>query len=157
MVKAQTKLDSVSNVLNTDKESLPFPYAVKLFSNDKVQSFNNAGLLTNPQTGNTFFEIGDLDTDIFFAIDTMQVGKVSSPIAFTDQRGERMFRIVLLQSRTAPHKATLEQDYSKIQKAAINEKKSLFINKWVNTKINSTFVNIATNYETCPNLVKWAK
>ena len=157
LVKAQTKLDSVSNVLNTDKESLPFPYAVKLFSNDKVQSFNNAGLLTNPQTGNTFFEIGDLDTDIFFAIDTMEVGTVSSTIPFTDQRGERMFRIVLLQSRTAPHKATLEQDYSKIQKAAINEKKSLFINKWVNTKINSTFVTIATNYETCPNLVKWAK
>jgi len=154
LVKTQMKLDSIANAVNHD--SLPFAYAVKLYSNDKVQSFNNAGLLTNPQTGNTFFEIGDLDTDIFFAIDTMKVGEVSSPIPFTDPRGERMFRIVLLQSRTSPHKATLEQDYSKIQKAAINEKKSLFINKWVNGKINTTFVNIATDYETCPNLKKWS-
>ena len=154
LVKTQMKLDSIANAVNHD--SLPFAYAVKLYSNDKVQSFNNAGLLTNPQTGNTFFEIGDLDTDIFFAIDTMKVGEVSNPIPFTDPRGERMFRIVLLQSRTSPHKATLEQDYSKIQKAAINEKKSLFINKWVNGKINTTFVNIATDYETCPNLKKWS-
>jgi len=154
LVKTQLKLDSIANAVNHD--SLPFAYAVKLYSNDKVQSFNNAGLLTNPQTGNTFFEIGDLDTDIFFAIDTMKVGEVSNPIPFTDPRGERMFRIVLLQSRTSPHKATLEQDYSKIQKAAINEKKSLFINKWVNGKINTTFVNIATDYETCPNLKKWS-
>ena len=154
LVKTQMKLDSIANVLN--KDSLPFSYAVKLYSNDKVQSFNNAGLLTNPTTGNTFFEIGDLDTDIFFSIDTMEVGEVSQSIPFTDPRGERMFRIVLLQSRTAPHKATLEQDYSKIQKAAINEKKSLFINKWVNGKINTTFVNIASDYEACPNLEKWS-
>ena len=153
LVKTQMKLDSISNAVN--KDSLPFAYAVKLYSNDKVQSYNNAGLLTNPQTGNTFFEIGDLDTDIFFTIDTMEVGTVSSPIPFTDPRGERMFRVVLLQSRTAPHKATLEQDYSKIQKAAINEKKSLFITKWVDGKINSTFVNIASDYEACPNLEKW--
>ena len=155
MDRTKAKLDSVVNVLNTD--SLPFEYAVKLYSNDKVQSYNNAGLLTNPKTGNTFFEIGDLETDIFFTIDTMEVGKVSQAVQFTDQRGEEMFRAVLLQSRTEPHKASLEQDYSKIQLAAINEKKGQFLSGWVEDKINSTFVNVVSNYETCPNLNAWNK
>ena len=155
MDRTKAKLDSVAAVLNAD--SLPFEYAVKLYSSDKVQSFNNAGLLTNPKTGNTFFEIGDLETDIFFTIDTMEVGNVSEAIQFTDQRGEDMFRAVLLQSRTEPHKASLEQDYSKIQMAAINEKKGLFLNSWVKNKVNSTFVNVVSNYDTCPNLDHWKK
>ena len=151
--KTYAKLDSISKQLNQD--SMSFEFAVKRYSNDKVQSYNNAGLMTNPATGNTFFEIGDLDTDIFFTVDTMEIGTVSAPIPFTDPRGEKMFRIVLLQSRTVPHKASLEQDYSKIQKAAINEKKNLFINAWVDGKINSTFINIDAKYDSCPNLEKW--
>lgn len=120
----QLRLDSLSKALNTD--SLPFQFAVKLYSNDKVQSYNNSGLMTNPATGNTFFEIGDLETDVFFTQDTLDIGQVSGPIKFTDPRGETMFRIIKLQSRTDPHKASLEKDYSKIQRAAINEKQNLF-------------------------------
>ncbi len=150
---ARMRLDSVSQGLNTD--SLPFEYAVKLYSHDKEQSYNNAGLMTNPATGNTFFEIGDLETDVFFTQDTLEIGEVSGPIKFTDPRGETMFRIVKLQSRTDPHVASLDKDYSKIQKAAINEKKSLFLNDWVNGKIGSTFINIDSNYDTCPNFEKW--
>ncbi len=155
MDRTKAKLDSVAAAINAD--SLPFEYAVKLYSNDKVQSFNNAGLLTNPKTGNTFFEIGDLETDIFFTIDTMEVGNVSEAIQFTDQRGEDMFRVVLLQSRTKPHKASLEQDYSKIQMAAINEKKGLYLSSWVKDKVGSTFVDVVSNYDTCPNLDHWKK
>ena len=155
MDKTRLKLDSIANLIN--KDSLDFQYAVKRYSNDKVQSYNNAGLLTNPKTGTTLFEIGDLDTDIFFSIDTMEVGQVSGPIQFTDPRGEDMFRIVLLQYRSDPHKASLAQDYSKIQLAAINEKKGLFLNNWVNSKIRSTFVEIAPNYSVCPNLKKWSE
>lgn len=152
--RTRLRLDSVAQVLNTD--SLPFQFAVKLYSNDKIQSYNNAGLMTNPATGNTFFEIGDLDTDIFFTQDSLQVGEVSGPIKFTDPRGETMYRIIKLQSRTDPHIASLEKDYSKIQKAAINEKKNIFLNDWVNGKISSTFIDIDTNYDTCPNLTKWS-
>ncbi len=155
MDRTKAKLDSIVNAINAD--SLPFSYAVKLYSNDKVQSYNNAGLLTNPKTGNTFFEIGDLDTDIFFMVEPMKVGEVSAAAQFTDQRGEEMFRAVLLQSRTDPHKASLEQDYSKIQMAAINEKKGLYLSSWVKDKVNSTFVNVVSDYDTCPNLNHWKK
>ena len=150
---AEMRMDSLSKALNID--SLPFEYAVKLYSNDKVQSYNNAGLMTNPATGNTFFEIGDLETDVFFTQDTLEVGQVSGPIKFTDLRGETMYRVIKLQSRTDPHVASLEKDYSKIQKAAINEKKNIFLKDWVDSKIGSTFINIDVDYNTCPNFDKW--
>ena len=38
--------------------------------------------MVNPVTGNTFFEIGDLEPDVYFAIDTMKVGSLSAPFEF---------------------------------------------------------------------------
>ncbi|MCH2081986.1 MAG: peptidylprolyl isomerase [Saprospiraceae bacterium] len=152
---ARIHLDSVRNLIMWD--SLTFSQAVKRYSDEDVQSYNNDGRIINPGTGNTFFEIGDLDPDIYFTIDTMAVESLSKPFEFADQIGETMFRIVQLQSRTAPHKANLQQDYSKIQAAAIESKKNEFINNWVEEKINSTFISIDGMYDGCPNLDEWEK
>lgn len=152
---AQTHLDTVRMLIETD--SLSFSRAVKKHSNEDVQSYNNDGRMVNPATGNTFFEIGDLDPDIYFTIDTMEVGGMSAPFEFTDQKGETAFRIIQLQSRSKPHKASLKEDYSKIQKAAIESKKSEFIQQWVEERVNSTFITIDGMYKACPNLVKWEK
>ena len=149
------RLDSVRNMVNSD--SISFSIAVKRYSNDKVQSFNNDGLIVNPQSNNAIFEQGDLDTDIYFTIDSMKVGEVSAPFQYLDPRGEAFYRIVLLQSRTDPHVASLAQDYAKIQKAAVNEKKAKFIENWIDGKIDATFINIDKEYNGCPPLQKWQK
>jgi len=128
---------------------------VKRHSNEKVQSYNNDGLIVNPKSNNAIFEQGDLDTDIYFTIDTMKVGEVSAPFMYLDPRGEQLFRIVLLESRTAPHIASLATDYSKIQQAAINEKKSEYISSWVDDRVNATFINIDKEYTGCAALEKW--
>ncbi len=151
--KARTRLDSVRQLLLQD--SLTFSQAVKLYSNEDVQSYNNDGRLVNPATGNTFFEIGDLEPDIYFTIDTMEVGGISAPFEFRDQVGDVYFRIVQLQSRTSPHKANLKQDYSKIQKAAIDSKKSEFISQWIKDKVDATYINIDPMFGGCPVLAKW--
>ena len=148
-------LDSVRQLVMAD--SMSFSRAVKKFSSDKVQSYNNDGLMVNPQSGNAIFEIGDLEPDIFFTIDTMKVGEVSSPIQYRDPTGEILYRIVLLQTRTSPHKASLSLDYSKIQAAALNEKKSIFLNNWVEDKIASTFIDIDNDYLGCEVLQKWIR
>ena len=152
---AQNHLDSVRNLVLND--SMSFSFAVKYFSTDKVQSFNNDGRMVNPATGNTFFEIGDLDPDIYFTIDTMKVGTLSTPFEFKDLRGENAFRMVELQSRTEPHRANLEQDYAKIRKAAKEAKQNEYIAKWVDEKVNSTYVNLDKMYNGCPNLDAWRK
>lgn len=148
-------LDSVRLLVAGD--SMTYSRAVKQFSSDKVQSYNNDGLLVNPQSGNAIFEIGDLEPDIYFTIDTMEVGDISSPIEYLDPRGEKLFKIILLQSRTDPHKASLSLDYAKIQKAAINEKKSLYIADWIDGKIGATFIDVDKEYRDCGPLQKWLK
>ena len=134
------RLDSVRSLIMSD--SITFSIAVKRHSNDKVQSYNNDGLIVNPQSNNAIFEQGDLDTDIYFTIDTMQIGGISAPFQYLDPRGEQLFRIVRLESRTKPHIASLASDYSKIQLAAVNEKKSEYISNWVDERVNATFINI---------------
>ena len=150
---AKAKLDTVRQLLLSD--SISFSVAVKRYGNDQVQSFNNDGKMINPTTGNTFFEIGDLEPDIYFAIDTMKVGGISKPFSFTDPRGETFFRIIQLQSRTEPHIASLQRDYSKIQTATIEEKRATFISAWIEEKVHSTYIRLEESYHDCPTLAKW--
>ncbi len=150
--KALGKLDTIRNLITSD--TLTFSFAVKLFSDKDQQSFNNGGRMVNPKTGNTFFEIADLDPDTYFTIDTMSIGNISQPIPF-DNRGDVMYRLIYLQSRTDPHKANLKQDYDKIRTAAIEERKALFMSDWIEEQINSTYIKIDKSYQGCPNLSKW--
>lgn len=148
-------LDSVRTLI-LDK-GLSFSIAVKRFSEEDVQSYTNDGRMVNPVTGNTFFEIGDLEPDIYFTIDSMQVGGISSPFEFNDPTGEPYYRIIQLQSRTAPHRANLALDYSKIQKAAIDSKTNQYVNEWVEEKVEATYIDIDHRYDGCPQITKWKK
>ena len=150
---AAAKLDSIRKLIVVD--SMPFQYAVKLFSNEKEQSYSNGGNLVNPKTGNTFYEIADLDPDIYFTIDTMGVNDVSAPFAFNVGPDETAFRIVQLRSRTKPHQASLQEDYSKIKQATLEAKKNDFMTKWVDEKIESSYINIDPSFQTCELLKKW--
>ena len=152
---ASNHLDSVRTlILDTD---LDFSIAVKRYSDEDVQSYTNDGRMVNPVTGNTFFEIGDLEPDIYFTIDSMKVGSISSPFEYSEPTGDTYYRIIQLQSRTAPHRANLEQDYSKIQKAAIDSKTNEYINEWVEERIEATYIDIDTRYDGCPEIQKWRK
>lgn len=153
--KSEKLLDSVRMLILND--SITFSKAVKKYGNKEQQSYNNDGRMVNPRSGNTFFEIGDLDSDIFFVIDTMNTGGFSEPVKYSLPTKEKAFRIINLQARTSPHQANLEQDYAKIQKAAIESKKSKFVDDWITEKVYSTFVNIDTQYRSCENLVKWSE
>lgn len=151
--RAFQMLDSARNLVVYD--SLDFSIAIKRFGNKDEQSYNNDGRITNPMTGGTLFEIGDLDPSIYFTIDTMEVGDISTPFEFTTPRGEKHYRIVLLQSRTTPHRANLKEDYSKMQRAAVEEKKAGFLNDWLLEKISNTYIEIDKEFHDCPSLQIW--
>ena len=111
--------------------------------------------MQNPKTGKNIFETGDLEPEIYFAIDTMDVGGFSAPIKFLNQSGEIAYRIVFLKSRTSPHKANLQLDYSKIKAAATEQKTNQIVSDWVQRKISSTFIEIDPMYYSCASLEKW--
>lgn len=151
--RAVAYLDSVRQVI--EDQGMDFTLAVQQFGDKNTASYSNGGRLTNPTTGNTFFEIGDLDPDIYFTIDTMEVDDISTPIEFVDRRGEKGYRIVKLLSYTDPHRANLKQDYFKIQQAAVEQKKNIKFFDWISNKAQSTYVRIEKPYNTCPNLASW--
>lgn len=151
--KAENTLKEVRELIQTD--SLSFSRAVKLYSDKNSQSYNNDGMLVNPNTGNSIFETGDLDPDIYFAVDSLEVGNITEPIEFTAQDGSVGYRIILLSSRTVPHVANLGQDYSKIKAAATDSKTNIYINNWVQEKIQSTYIQIDPSFKKYKNLSLW--
>ena len=147
---AKAKLDSVQQSIKNGEMS--FSDAVKRFGDKNQASYNNDGRVPNPRTGNTFFEVADLETDVFFAIDGLAVGDVTEPFPFRAPDGNRLFKLVMLQSRSKPHKADLKQDYGKIQMAALEQKKSEYTEAWVLEKLRSTYLSVGAMYSGCPNL-----
>ena len=111
----------------------------------------------NPKTNKTFFETGDLPTEIYFAIEDMDVGDVSEPLQYPLPTGETYYRIVQLHSKTRPHKASLEEDYTKILGYAKESKKQEYFAKWLEEKLKETFVEVDKNYISCPELDELVK
>ncbi len=148
--KAEATLDSIRQLIQSN--NITFTAAVKLFGDKNNASYNNDGRVANPRTGNTFFEVADLDTNIFFAIDELTPGDVSEPVPFRSPDGARYFRLVQLQSRSKPHIADLKQDYNKIQAAALEQKKGNYTERWVLDKLKITYLSIDPMYQKCPNL-----
>ncbi|HHS96046.1 MAG TPA: peptidylprolyl isomerase [Phaeodactylibacter sp.] len=152
---AEKELAHIRDLILAD--SISFSEAVKKYSDENQQSYTNSGNLINPATGNTFFEIGDLEPEIYFTIDTMEVGDISAPFAFRSGPGETAFRIVKLKSRTRPHKASLDTDYTKIKTAAIEQKKSQYLNDWVRNTVGKTYIKVDDFYQYCPLIKEWTK
>ncbi len=152
LATAKMKLDTVRNLIKTN--AITFSDAVKKYGDKNTPSHSNDGRITNPRSNNTFFEVADLDTDVYFAIEGLQVGEIAEPFQYRGQDGSKLYRLVLLQSRTKPHKADLKQDYGKIQIAALEQKKSESTEKWVVEKLRTTYLSISDMFMNCPNLTE---
>ncbi|MGB3077974.1 MAG: peptidylprolyl isomerase [Saprospiraceae bacterium] len=151
--KTKNKLDSIKHLIEID--TMTFADAVHKFGDKKVQSFSNNGRMINPKTSNTFFETGDVDSEIFFNIDTLSVGEITPPIQYRTPLGDYEYKIVQLQGRTSPHLANLKQDYSRIQDAARESKRNLAFGDWLSKKLASTYILIDPQYRQCPNIEHW--
>ena len=137
------------------KDSMTFSRAVKQYGDKKEQSFSNDGRITNPKSGDTFFEIKDLEPGVYFTLDSMHVKGISTPVELTSPTGEKYFKILHLNSRTDPHQANLKQDYAKFQSLAKENKKNEALVKWLETHVADTYVRIDPLFLACPNVAQW--
>lgn len=155
LVLAKVKLDSIYTLIKID--TLTFEEAAAKYSDDD-DSKNSGGLIVNPATGTTKFEmdeIGQLDPSLVFTIDKMQQGDIAKPAVMMTKDAKQAFRILYLKSRTLPHRANLKDDYQKIQNAALEEKKQKAINEWIAKKLQSTYVKLEADYKGCKFDNKW--
>ncbi|MCC6752731.1 MAG: peptidylprolyl isomerase [Saprospiraceae bacterium] len=153
--QAQRHLDSIREVIVRD--SIPFELAVRQYSDKRAESFNNGGQLLNPKTGTADFETADLDPDVFFAIDQLDAGQVSKAFSSTQPDGNKIFKIVRVNSKKAPHRANLKDDYAKIQQAAQENKKSQKFQEWLAANVPKAYISLDPSLQVrCPDVAGWA-
>lgn len=147
------RLDSIRQLILDD--SISFEIAIQRYSEDE-QSKNNAGRVINPETGEQYFEMGDVPIEIFPYVDTATTGYITPPIQTDSYSAQsESYRIIRIESRTEPHEANLKDDYARIRKAALAEKKSRFLNEWLENKIKETHVQLRASFGSCSLLEKW--
>jgi peptidyl-prolyl cis-trans isomerase SurA len=150
--KARLKLDSIQQAIRLGK--ITFDEAAQKYSDDE-DTKNNSGLLINPATGSTWWEVSQLDQSVFFAIDKLKIGEMSEPITLREGERKTAYRILMLKARTEPHRANLKDDYQKIQQAAEAEKKQMKVDEWIERKRSSFFIKIDPEFIGCDFQTKW--
>ena len=150
---AKNLIDSISNIILTD-DTLTFGELAGRYSNDEQTKKSN-GLVVNRQTGTSIFSIDQVDPQIYYSIDKMKPGEVSEPVPAQTQDGKKGYRIIKLLTKTEPHKATLNTDYSKIQNAALQSKNAETVKEWVSKKSNQTYIKIDEEYKGCEYRNTW--
>lgn len=151
LLKAKTDLDSIAGLIA--KDSITFEKAALKFSDDPGKV--NGGMIINPSSSNSVFPADQLDPKVFFVIDKMNVGEVSTAVPYTTEDGTSAYRILKLISRTEPHKANLKDDYNQLQEWALNEKKGNAVSKWIKDKSKSAYLRIDERYKNCKFQYDW--
>lgn len=145
--KSVAKLDSIRNDIINGEFS--FEEAVTALSQDK-DTRNNHGLMVNPNTGISKFEMADLPQEIAKAIANLQPGEISMPFIMVDPKmGRDVAAIVKLKTRIPAHKANISDDYQMIKSIVENKRKGDFIEEWIKTKQKNTFVKIKDGWQNC--------
>lgn len=153
--KTLAKADSVRALLITSK--ITFPEAVNKYNKDESTKYTG-GMFADPQTGSSLLVTENLEPAVALLVNDMKVGEYSQPIDYIDSHsGDKLVRIIYLKKRTEPHKANLEEDYSKIQQAAFSEKQTDYLMNWLQTRIPIFYIKIDKDYQECPNFSKWSK
>ncbi|RZK41448.1 MAG: peptidylprolyl isomerase [Pedobacter sp.] len=158
LTRLKLKADSIYNDLTLNK--MPFAYAASTYSDNKETQFNGGMLLhsDNVSSRTTFIPVEALDPNVFMVIDTMQVGKISSPIAFSaPEQGKEGYKIIYLKSKIPPHKGNLEQDYPKFKERAQKEKEDRIVSEWFEKRKETTYIKIDEEFDTCNELKLWFK
>lgn len=152
--EAQNFLDSLKVIIND--QILSFEEAAMEYSDD-TDTKNNGGLLVNPATADTKFEISELDRSVYFTIEEVNVGEIAGPINYQTPNGKQGFRLVQLISRSEPHRANLKDDYQRLQMMATGKKQQEITTDWVSDRLDDTYVRVMPNSYECNFQYNWTK
>ena len=151
-LKAIAFLDSVADLIA--KDSMNFTEAAQRFSEDEDTRFSGGNVI-NPKSGNTKWEIDEIERDVFFQIDQLKQGEFTRSLPYTTNQGKSAYRILLLKSRTAPHVLNMNIDYQRLQELALQDNQDKALMDWVKRKKGSTFIQINSPFIDCDNLKQW--
>ena len=150
--EARKKIDTVRQSI-LDKK-IPFAEAAKLYSDDK-ETRNNGGLLVNPQTLDTRFDLTKMDPTLSAQVYNVKKGEVTKVYTDSDRTGKSIFKILTVKDRHEEHVADYVKDYEKIHELAIKEKQLRAIEDWQEKKIKETYIKVSSDYKDCNFTNNW--
>lgn len=152
--EAKKKIDLIRKRI-IDNE-LTFEEAAKSFSDEKATK-NNGGVLINPTTGDTRFELTKIDPVLYNQIQRLADNEVSAPLLEKDRQGNQSFKIIKVSNRYDEHTADYSKDYLKIKDLALKEKQLNAIQDWMKEKIVDTYISVNQDSRDCNFTNEWLK
>ena len=151
---ARRKMDTIRESI-IDKKIL-FSEAARLYSDD-FETRNNGGILVNPQTLDTRFELTKMDPTLSAQIYNIKKGEVTKVYTDTDRTGKKIFKILTVTARHDEHVADYVMDYEKVHELALKEKQLRAIEDWQEEKIKETYIKVSSDYKDCDFTNNWVK
>lgn len=153
---AVVRLDSLRKSIVVHNQ-FTFEEAAPIVSQDK-DTRNNKGIMVNPQTGTTRFEMKELPQEVAKMVNNMEVGQVSEAFVMKDPKRDRdIVAIVKLTNRIPAHRASISDDYQTIKGMYENAQKAKMVKQWLANKIKDTYVKIEDNWADCDFEHNWIR
>lgn len=157
LVAPARMLDSVVNLIR--KDSMTFEQAALKFSDDGGSKMNG-GIVTNHDIlelahaydakytetrflKEDFGRNGGKNLDDYNALRNLKVGEISGSFQTEDMMSNELSKVVKLVRLIPPHKASLNDDYIRIEQLALNAKQEKAFKEWLNKKIDGMYIYIA--------------
>ena len=147
--KAFKRLDSLRTAIMDS--TITFEMAARFYSEDPATR-TNGGQMADPSTGSAYFEIDQLKPQDYAAVQDLEVGEISEPIASLDNEvrdGNLVYKIVRLDKIVPAHTATFENDYTELLGMVQNGKTVEAIDKFLDDKIKSSYIIIDPLFGDC--------
>lgn len=149
---AKAKLDSIRGLILAEK--MTFKEAAFKFSDDKRTKFN-AGVVAGGD-GSNKIERESIPGTISYELAGLNKNDITQ--AFDDEDNKRkVVKIIKVDDVIAAHQITLETDYDRIKQMALKRKQNEMVEKFVNSKISTTFISINKRYDSCKFKTNWKK
>ena len=135
---------------------ISFSDAARTLSDEK-ETRANGGVLINPRTQDTHFELTKMDPSLYSEVSNLKDKAITTPILDDDQKTGKKYKIITVTDRIDQHTADYARDYVKIKDLALKEKQIKAIAKWSDEKIKETYVKINGEYKACVFTNDWLK
>ena len=139
-----------------DDGEISFANAAREFSDDQITRANG-GVLINPATGDTRFELTKLDPQLYSQILKLEENEISIPLFEQERSGNKTYKIVMVTNRFNEHVADYAQDYVRIKDLALKQKQLKVIQEWMTEKIADTYISVNRDNQFCDFANNWLK
>ncbi len=129
----------------------------KRIVDNELTTKNNGGVLINPTTGNTRFELTKIDPVLYTQIQRLNDNEISAPLLEQDNIGSNSYKIIKVTNRYDEHVADYSKDFIKIKELALKEKQLKTIQNWMSEKIIETYISVNKDSRECNFANKWLK